>query len=469
MKYNTEIYFQNSTPESFFSMILILQRSDHHHYLLNSDLTFLIEMPKNSLRGMKHKKKSTHKLKLFWKNLGPGIITGASDDDPSGIATYSQAGAKYGFQLLWTALLTYPLMVAIQEMCARIGIVTKEGLTGIIKKYYPNSILYLILIISFPSIIFNIGADIAGMGAVGNLLIPGIPSYLFSIVFTLLLTYSIIFWSYKKIASILKWLCISLFSYMIIPFLINTDWKSVITNTLIPTIIFDKDFFLILVGILGTTISPYLFFWQTSMEVEEKKRKIIVDKKVIADMEYDIKGGMFFSNLAFFFIVLTTGSVLFNAKIHTITTVEEAAKALKPLAGDLSYLLFTIGVLGTGFLAIPVLASSLSYMMAETFGWKEGLNKKFKQAPGFYMTMIISLSIGLLIPVIGINPIRALLYTAVMYGISAPVLIGLILHICNQKKIMGEFTNGKWTNFFGLITFVIMLSASVILIYFQFA
>lgn len=416
---------------------------------------------------MKHKNKFIFKLKSFWKNLGPGLITGASDDDPSGIATYSQTGAKYGLQLLWTALFTYPLMVAIQEMCARIGIVTKKGLTGIIKDHYPKYILYLILIVSFPSIILNIGADISGMGAVGNLLIPGIPSFIFSIAFTIILMYSIVFWSYKKIASILKWLCISLFSYMIIPFLIDTDWRLVFKNMFLPTIQWDKNYFMMLVGILGTTISPYLFFWQTSMEVEDKKRKLVIDKKIISDMESDISGGMFFSNLAFFFIVLTTGSVLFNANIRNITTVEEAAKALKPLAGDFSYLLFAIGILGTGFLAIPVLASSLSYMMAETFGWKEGLNKKFRQAPGFYITMILSLAIGLMIPILGISPIKALLYTAVLYGITAPLLIGLILHICNQKIIMGKFTNGNWSNILGAITFVVMLISAAFLIYYH--
>ncbi len=424
----------------------------------------------NRFASMKKLNFTIKKLRALWKTLGPGLITGASDDDPSGIATYSQAGAKYGLQLLWTAIFTYPLMVAIQEMCARIGIVTKKGLTGIIKNNYPKPILYTILIISFPSIIFNIGADIAGMGAVGNLLVPWIPSYIFSILFTGILVYFIIFWSYKKIASIMKWLCISLFSYMIIPFLIDTEWNAVFKNAFIPTLINDKDFFMVLVGILGTTISPYLFFWQTSMEVEDKKeRKLIVNKKIIAEMETDITGGMLLSNLAFFFIVLTTGSVLFNANIHNITTVEEAAKALKPLAGDFSYLLFAIGVLGTGFLAIPVLASSLSYMMAETFGWKEGLNKKFKQAPGFYLTMVISLVIGLLIPVLGISPIKALLYTAVLYGMTAPVLIGIILHICNQKKIMGEYTNGKWSNIFGGITFLIMLVSTLFLVYYQFS
>ena len=416
---------------------------------------------------MKKKNSLLVKFKNFLKNLGPGLVTGASDDDPSGIATYSQAGAKYGLQLLWTAILTYPLMVSIQEMCARIGIVTKKGLTGTIKKYYPKYLLYIILAISFPSIVLNIGADIAGMGAVGNLLMPKIPAFLFSIAFTVMLMYSIIFWSYNKIASILKWLCITLFSYILIPFFIHTDWLLVFKNALLPKFINDKDYYIMLVGILGTTISPYLFFWQASMEVEEAQAKhLVVDKKVITNMKEDVKGGMFFTTIVFFFIILTTGSVLFNAGIHHIDTVEEAAKALQPIAGDFAYLLFALGVLGTGFLAIPVLAGSLSYMMAETFGWQEGLNKKFHEAPGFYITMVISLIIGLMIHFIGISPIQALIYTAVLYGITAPVLIALILHICNQKKIMGEFTNNKWSNIFGVITFVVMTAASILLLYF---
>ena len=416
---------------------------------------------------MKKKNTLLIKFKKFWKNLGPGLVTGASDDDPSGIATYSQAGAKYGLQLLWTALLTYPLMVSIQEMCARIGIVTKKGLTGTIKKYYPKYLLYIILAISFPSIVLNIGADIAGMGAVGNLLLPKIPAFLFSIVFTILLMYSIIFWSYNKIAFVLKWLCITLFSYILIPFFIQTNWLLVFKNALLPKFLNDKDYYIMLVGILGTTISPYLFFWQASMEVEEAQEKhLMVDKKVIKNMEDDVKGGMFFTTIVFFFIILTTGSVLFNAGIHHIDTVEEAAKALQPLAGDFAYLLFALGVLGTGFLAIPVLAGSLSYMMAETFGWQEGLNKKFHEAPGFYITMVISLIIGLMIHFIGISPIQALIYTAVLYGITAPVLIALILHICNQKKIMGKFTNNKWSNIFGVITFLLMTVSSILLLYY---
>jgi NRAMP (natural resistance-associated macrophage protein)-like metal ion transporter len=403
----------------------------------------------------------------FWKKLGPGLITGASDDDPSGIATYSQAGAQFGTKLLWTAIATYPLIISIQEMCARIGLVTDTGLMGTIKKYYPKYVLYLILLICFPSIVLNIGADIAGMGAVGNLLFPRVPAFVFSIVFTVFLMYAVIVWNYRRIATVLKWLCITLFCYILIPFFTTTNWRAVVKDTFIPTIQWNADYLLALVGILGTTISPYLFFWQAAMEVEEEnERHIVVDKKIISDMQTDVKGGLLLTNIVFYFIILTTGTVLFTAGIHKINTVEQAAKALQPLAGNLSYVLFAVGVLGTGFLAIPVLGGSLSYMLAETFNWEEGMNKKFHEARGFYITLIVSLIIGLCILFIGISPIQALIYTAVLYGIIAPVLIALILHICNNKKIMGEYTNGKWLNISGVVTFLIMLFAAVGLIYF---
>ncbi|GAB2820087.1 NRAMP family divalent metal transporter [Ferruginibacter profundus] len=417
---------------------------------------------------MQNKKTFAQKIKKYWQLLGPGLITGASDDDPSGIATYSQAGAKFGTKLLWTAIFTYPLMASLQEMCARIGLVTGQGLTGTIKRYYSKSILYLILLISFPSITLNVGADIAGMGAVGNLMVPGIPPFIFSIFFTALLMVSFIFFSYRKIATILKWLCIVLFSYILIPFLIHIDWIVVLKSALIPKFENNAEYFMALVGILGTTISPYLFFWQTSMEVEEvQEKKIIVDKLIIADMQFDVKGGIAFSNFVFFFMILTTGTVLFNAGIHNINTVEEAAQALKPLAGNMAYALFAIGVIGTGLLAIPVLAGALSYMMAETFDWQEGLSKKFHEAKGFYITMIISLILGLLMHFLGISPIKALLYTAVLYGITAPVLIALILHICNNKKIMGHFTNKAFQNISGILSLILMTAAAVALIYFS--
>lgn len=401
--------------------------------------------------------------------MGPGIITGASDDDPSGIATYSQAGAKFGPKLLWTAIATYPMMSALQEMCARIGLVTGHGLTGTVKRNYPKSLLYIIVLISFPSITMNIGADISGMGAVGHMLWPAIPAFAYSIIFTAILIYSIIVWPYKRIATVLKWLCIALFSYIIIPFLIDTDWMSVLKSTFIPSFENSIDYFEDLVAILGTTISPYLFFFQSSIEVEEiEQRKLIVDKQIIDDMQVDVRGGILFSNIVFFFIILTTGTVLFKAGIHEVNTVEEAAQALKPLAGDLSYVLFAIGVIGTGLLAIPVLAGSLSYMLAETFGWKEGLNKKFHEAKGFYITIIVSMLIGLFMHFLGISPIKALIFSAVLYGVTAPVLIAMILHISNSKKIMGEYTNSWWSNLMGILSLLVMTCATVAMFYLQF-
>lgn len=416
-------------------------------------------------------KKSEEDFEDYIRSLGPGLITGASDDDPSGIATYSQAGAGFGLATLWTAWITFPLMAGIQEMCARIGMVTSKGLTNIIKTHYSKTLLYAMLVISFPAITLNIGADIAGMGAVSNLLIPSIPPFAFSIFFTSLLIIIIIRYPYKKLAAILKWLCIVLFLYVIVPFIVTKDWTVILKNTFFPTIQYNRNFLEILVAILGTTISPYLFFWQANMEAENQahlERNIIIDKSFMKKMQSDVISGMFFSNIVMFFIILTTGVVLYTAGIRKIDTVDQAAQALRPLAGDLSYLLFAIGVIGTGLLAIPVLAGSLSYILSETFNWKEGLDKKFNEAKGFYITLIISLLVGLFINLTRITPFQALFFTAIVYGITAPVMIAIILHICNNKKIMGDQTNGLLSNFLGIVTLIIMAAAAVSLIYMQF-
>ncbi len=426
---------------------------------------------------MKHpeatpKKQRRSRLVRFWKHLGPGLVTGASDDDPSGIATYSQAGAAYGLTTLWTAIIAFPLMAAIQEMCARIGLVSSQGLTGTLKKHYPRPVLYLMLIFSFPAIVMNIGADIAGMGAVGNLLFPAIDASFFSVFFTLLLLGLIIYLPYMKIASTLKYLCIVMLVYFIVPFLYKQDLGEILRSTFIPSLKFDKEFIAILVGILGTTISPYLFFWQASVEVEEMKhrtKRLVVDKKIIHDVEQDVDLGMAFSGFVMYFIILTTGTVLFKGGVQQIDTVEQAALALRPLAGDLAYLLFAIGIIGTGLIAIPVLSGSLSYIFAETFGWEQGLDKKFHEAKGFYVIIAISLLLGLSLNYIGISPIDALIYTAILYGITAPVLIAIILHISNNKKIMGIHTNRRRTNILGFAAFVIMSLAAGMLIYLQLA
>jgi NRAMP (natural resistance-associated macrophage protein)-like metal ion transporter len=402
------------------------------------------------------------KKQSFWaKWLGPGLITGASDDDPSGIATYSQAGAGFGLATLWTAVLTYPLMAAIQEMCARIGLVTAHGLTGVIRRHYGKPLLTVLILLSVPAIILNIGANLAGMGAVANLLLPAVPAPLFSIIIGAGLLYMMIRWPYRKITAALQWLCLSLLCYLLVPFLYKQDWPAILRYTVIPEIRLTKEYFAVVVGILGTTISPYLFFWQASMEVEEVQiRKLMVDKRIIQGMQKDVRYGMFFSNLVFYFVILTTGTVLYNAGIHTISTVEEAAMALRPLAGDLSYLLFSLGVLGTGMLAVPVLAGSVSYMVSEALDWNEGLNKPFHEAKGFYLVMAVSILASLLINLTGISPVRALILTAIVYGLTAPVLIGIILHICNRKSIMGSYVNNPLQNLLGGLALLLMAMAA---------
>ena len=435
---------------------------------------------------------SSGKIKNFFKALGPGLITGASDDDPSGIATYSQAGAKFGLATLWTALITFPLMACIQEICARIGIITSVGLTTTLKNHYSKTLLYLVLVFSVPAIILNIGADIAGMGAVANLIFPSVKPTIFSLIFTIFLLILMIYLPYHKMVAVLKYLCLSLFLYIAVPFFTHPNWGMVLRQTFIPTIKFNKDFIEILVAILGTTISPYLFFWQVTMEAEDVKsakqiilarRKILkdaeaidIDKKtadkfiflLIKKMRLDVNLGMLLSNLVMFFILLATGTALFGQGITQIDTVDQAARALEPVAGKASYLIFALGVIGTGFLAIPVLCGSLSYIVSETFGWKGNLDDKFYQAKSFYTIIMVSLLLGLLMNQLGLSPIKALLYTAILYGLTSPILIAIILHIANNKKIMKENTNGKWSNFLGFLTLFIMSAAAVALIYLQF-
>jgi Mn2+/Fe2+ NRAMP family transporter len=348
--------------------------------------------------------------------------------------------------------------------------VTSMGLTGTLRLYYPRAVLYLMVLFSFPAIIFNIGADIAGMGAVGHLLFPSVEATYFSVLFTVILLLAIIYLPYRRFAAVLKYLCIVLLVYLVVPFLYKQDWLEILASAFIPHISFNRDYLAILVGILGTTISPYLFFWQATMEVEEMKhrrRKIIVDKHVIEAMNTDVNAGMLFSNLVMFFIILTTGTVLYDGHIHQVDTVEQAAAALRPLAGDSAYILFAIGVIGTGFLAIPVLSGSLSYIFCETFGWENGMDKKFSEAKPFYLIISVSLILGLSLNYIGITPIQGLIYSAVLYGLTAPVLIGIILHIGNNKKVMGEFTNGKLSNLLGFTALIFMTAAAVLLIWFE--
>lgn len=409
----------------------------------------------------------------FINKIGPGIITGASDDDPSGIATFSQAGAVGGLSLLWTAPFTTPLMISIQEMCARIGLVTGKGLTGVLHKHYPKPLLFILAVFVVIANTINIGADIAGMSAATHVIFP-LPLWILALFYSLLVIILIVFTSYQTFTNIMKLLVCSLFVYLIVPFFVHTPWLEVLRSTIIPTFKMDRTFITLLVALLGTTISPYLFFWQASLEVEDKKSRLkkmvqrwIVTKNELKLMREDVTLGMVFSNVVMWFIILTTGITLFTHGITNITTAQQAAEALRPIAGDAAYVLFMLGIVGTGLLAIPVLAGSSSYVLSEAFGWDGGLNLSFHKAKKFYIVTMFSTLVGVAMTALGVNPITALLYTAVMYGLISPPLIAVIMHIANSKKIMGTHTNSVLSNVFGVLTLVVMTTAGILFVVFS--
>lgn len=413
------------------------------------------------------------RAKNYWKALGPGLTTGAADDDPAGIATYSQTGAQYGFQLLWLAGFTFPLMSIVQEMCARIGLVTGRGLAGNIRIHYHKRILYLCTILLFIANSLNIGADLGAMAKGMQLLFPDM-SFGFLLLFFTLLTLGLqIFISYGQYAKYLKYLAFVLLSYIASGFLVHLDWKTVVMHTVIPSMSFSKEQVILICAILGTTISPYLFFWQTSQEVEEKilhgKTNIRLregaSKKEVRRVQIDVWSGMLLSNLVMYFIIAVCAATLHAHGILTINTAEDAAKALRPIAGENAYLLFALGIIGTGLLAIPVLAGSTSYAISESLKWKHGLYLKLKDAPSFYGIIIISTGIGFLMNLVGLDPIKGLLYSAVANGLIAPVILFLIVRMSSNKKIMGEWVNGDVKAAFGWYITLLMTVVAVAALY----
>jgi len=410
-------------------------------------------------------------FKIFFKKLGPGLITGASDDDASGIATYSYVGAKFGYQQLWLSLYLLPLMVAVQEICARIGLVTDEGLAGTVKKHYGKKLVIFVSVLLLFANIINIGANLGAMASSTRLLIPTINFTFILIAYTAIVLLLVLFVNYRTYSRILKFLVISLGAYIATGIIAQPDWGTILKHTLIPSIQMNKEFLMAMVAVMGTTITPYLFFWQTSEEVEEHiekhldtKRSKKVELEELADMREDVFAGMGLANLVFFFIIVTTASVLFNNGINNIETAQDAAMALRPLAGDNAYLLFATGIIATGFLSIPILAGSVAYAVSETFDWNEGLYRKFKEARGFYGIIILATVIGLAINYIGISPFKALIYAAVVNGLIAPILLFTIMVISNDKKIMGQFTNSKLSNFFGWLATLLMGGAAIALV-----
>jgi len=423
--------------------------------------------------------KPNNSIKNVFKFLGPGIVTGAADDDPSGIATYSQAGAKFGFGMLWMVIYLYPMMAVIQEICAKIGLMTGDGLAAVVKRKYSNKVVLPLASLLVVANTINIGADIGAMGASVRLVIPQLPFFVPTLLFTALILAAEIFVPYRKYAKILKYLTFSLFAYIITAVIVGGNPSDLFVSTIIPHIEFTPEFVMMFVAVFGTTISPYLFFWQTSEEAEEEvnEKKIpeinvgtpLVTKKEIKIMKADVAVGMFFSQIIMWAIMVTAAGGLHSHGITDIQSSEQAAKALEPVvksfpySGQISKLIFAFGIIGTGMLAVPVLAGSSAYALSDTFGWKQGLFKKFKKARAFYLVITVSTIIGLWINFSNIDPIKALVYAAVINAVIAVPILFTIMKIANDKNILGERVNGRVTNTIGWITVIIMAAAVVIM------
>ncbi|QBD78928.1 divalent metal cation transporter [Ktedonosporobacter rubrisoli] len=414
-------------------------------------------------------KRVWHLLRKALQVLGPGLITGSSDDDPSGIGTYSTAGAGFGFATLWTALITFPLMAAVQVICARIGLVSGMGLAGVVRKHYARWLLYPIVCGLVIANTINAGADIGAIAAAINLLVP-IPAVFFVIPTALALVGLQIWGSYRLITRIFKWLTLSLLAYIATAFFVKPDMLAVLKGTFVPTIQLNANFLSTLVAILGTTISPYLFFWQASSEVEDqesKQKHSILQRRgttarQLRHAAWDVDIGMLFSNLVMYFIILTTAATLFKAGKTQVPSATDVALALRPLAGNGASILLALGLIGSGMLAVPILTGSSAYVMAEAFEWPGGLNKKPHQARRFYIVIALSTLLGMLINFFGFNPIAALFWTALINGLLAPPLMLVIMLIANNRKVMGDKTNGFWLNFLGWIATLLMSAAAIV-------
>ncbi|WEK21445.1 MAG: divalent metal cation transporter [Candidatus Pedobacter colombiensis] len=417
------------------------------------------------------------KIRKFFSLLGPGLTTGAADDDPSGIATYSQTGAQFGYGQLWTALYMLPFMTAVQEACARIGLVTGKGIAAVVKQHYNRKVLYAVVGLVVVANTINIGADIGAMAAAAQLLMP-VDFVVLTLLFTAIILTLEIFTNYRVYSRILKWLALALLAYPITVFIVDQPWGTVLKATVIPHFEFSFDFLFIITGVFGTTITPYMFFWQASQEVEEEKAKgLIRDGKPrigwphIHAMRQDNNIGMIISEFTTWCILLVGGTVLHNNGITDIKNAADAAKALEPLvhsfpnAGYLAKLIFSIGIIGLGLLAVPVLSGSAAYAVAEAFDWNASLNLKLRKAHGFYGVITIATIVGLIINFIGIDPLKALVYTAVINGVAAVPLLFLIVKIAASDKIMGEYKSGVLSKILLWATFIIMGAAAVALFF----
>jgi NRAMP (natural resistance-associated macrophage protein)-like metal ion transporter len=414
------------------------------------------------------KKDSRNPIVRFFANLGPGLITGAADDDPSGIATYSTAGALLGTGQLWTALITWPLMASVQMMCARIGMVTGRGLAGALHHKLPKPVIIVFATALLIANTINIGADLSGMADAAEML-SGVNSHYWVIIFGLAIAIATVQFRYHQIASVLKWLALTLFAYVITGFVVGPDWSRILHDTFIPSLPKGHEAWATLVAILGTTISPYLFFWQSSQEVEEEKaigRRMLAWRKgatrrEIAVRRMDVGIGTFFSNLVMYFIILSTALTLHAHGKTNIETTKQAAEALLPLAGKFAYLLFTAGIIGVGFLAIPTLSGSAAYAFAETFGWRQGLDSKFTSARAFYGVVVLSTLVGVTLDFANVNPVRALYWTAIINGVLAPFLLVGVWLVASDRTIMRNQTSSHLSLIAVGLTTVLMFAAAI--------
>lgn len=407
-------------------------------------------------------------VRRFFRHLGPGLITGAADDDPSGISTYATAGAAFGYGLLWTALFSLPLMASVQLMCARIGLVSGRGLARVLRHYYSRRILWLACVLLLVANTVNIAADLGGMAEAMELL-TGLNSLWFHLPFAVLIIGLLFVTSYRMIANIFKWLTLVLLAYVIAAFLARPNWLAVLQASFRPPVNFSHDYLMTIVAILGTTISPYLFFWQASQEVEEEKaagkrsvgQRTGATAKELRIARTDTVTGMSYSNLIMYFIILTTGATLYVNGQRDIETARQAAEALRPLAGEAAYVLFALGLIGTGMLGVPVLAGSAAYAVGEAFAWRSGMNERPRLAPKFYAVIAVAMLTGLLLDYTGFNAIKMLFWSAVLNGLLAPPLIIIILMVCNNRRVMGEHVNGRLLNLFGIGAALVMIIAAV--------
>ncbi len=406
----------------------------------------------------------------YLKTLGPGLITGASDDDPSGIGTYSAVGSTYGLTLSWLAIYLLPMMIAVQETVARIGIVTQSGLAHVVGRRYGTRLLYPLVGLLLIANTVNIGADLGAMVASLQLLIP--MNFIAGVIgLTIAVTALEVLVPYHRYSRILKWLTLSLLAYIVTGFVIRPDWGAVLHSLAIPHIQLNAGFLTAMVAVMGTTITPYLFFWQASEEVEQERdegelgdlRATVLTHEIRA-MRKDTYAGMALANVVFLFIIVTTAFVLHENGITNVDSAQKAAAALKPLAGNFASLFFTAGILGVGLLAVPVLAGASAYAVAELFKWHEGLSRRFSAARGFYWVIIASMLAGMLLNLIGINPIKALYYAAIVNGTIAPILMFFIFQIGRDDKIMGRFTSPRWVNIWGWVVIVLMGASAVALL-----